>query len=104
MTVILCCKLFVIAGVISALLTETIKKVLQNMKKMDYSTNIIALIDAVVIGGIGMVIYYYLTGIPFTGPNIVWICLMILAVWFGSMNGFDKVQQTIDQIKQYIKK
>jgi hypothetical protein len=36
--------------------------------------------------------------IPFTPQNILCIGLLTVAVWLGSMLGFDKIKQSIDQI------
>lgn len=82
---------------ISSLLTEAIKKVYQNAGK-EYSANLIALINAVVVGGCGTAAAYILMGIAFTLPNIVCLLVMASAVWLGSMIGYDKVIQLVAQL------
>lgn len=42
---------------------------------------------------------YISLGIAFTPPNIVCMVLMAVAVWVGSMVGYDKVIQMIEQVK-----
>ena len=82
---------------VSGLLTEGIKKWYANVGK-NYSANLIALIDAIAVGGVGTSIAYVLMGIAFTLPNILCIVLMIAAIWLGSMLGYDKIIQLITQI------
>lgn len=94
MTIQLFMFLFTIGSLISSLITEAIKKAYMNV-----SSNIIALIDAVVVGVIGTVFAYILMGIAFNLSNVICIILMAVCIWIGSMVGFDKVKQTINQIK-----
>ncbi len=95
MTIELFIFMFTIGALISSLLTQAVKKAFKSV-----STNILALIDAIAVGVIGMIIAYILMGIPFTLPNIVCIILMSVCIWVGSMIGYDKVIQTIEQIKK----
>lgn len=94
MTITMFMFLFTIGAAVSSLLTEAIKKAFK-----DISSNVIALIDAFVIGGIGTVVAYVLMGVPFTPANFICIVLMVFCVWVGSMVGYDKVMQTISQLK-----
>lgn len=98
MTVQLFSILLIILCAISALLTEAIKKWFENIKK-NPSANLIAIIDAVIVGGGGMAAAYIWLNIPFTLPNILSIVTMIFAVGIGSMVGYDKVIQLVTQIK-----
>ena len=97
MTIEIFLLLLVAGSTVASLLTETIKKFEQN-KGVHTKNNIIALILAVVIGGIGTVSYYLIEGIPFNVVNILGILGMIVANWIGAMIGYDKVIQTIQQI------
>ena len=83
-------------SVLSSLVTEGIKKIASDKANLSY--NIVALIVALVIGGIGCGIYYQLNAIPFNTNNIIYIVLMGLASGLVSMVGFDKVKQAIEQI------
>lgn len=94
MTIQLFMFLFTIGSLVSSLMTEAIKKSFESV-----STNIIALADSILIGGIGTVFAYILIGIPFTLANVICIILMAVCIWIGSMVGYDKVMQTILQIK-----
>ena len=82
---------------ISGFLTEGIKTLFKNMNK-GYAANLIALINALVVGCGGSAIAYVLLGIAFTLPNI--LCLLVMAgvVWLGSMIGYDKVMQLVTPI------
>ena len=87
----------VLAGAVSSLITEAVKKWYTNADK-PYSSNIIALVVSVISGGLGTSVYYILKGIPWTVNNIICVLLMIVAIWVTSMVGYDKVKQLLDQI------
>lgn len=86
-----------IGATLSSLLTEAVKKFCEGAK-LNYSSNILALVDSVIIGGGGTAVVYALTGAPWNTVNIVSLILMVFAVWLGCMVGFDKVIQTAGQI------
>lgn len=90
---------FIILCSISGLLTQAIKKAFENAKK-NPSANLIALIDGIVVGGIGTSAIYVWLGIAFTLSNILAIVAMIFGITIGSMIGYDKVIQTIEQLKK----
>lgn len=83
-------------SVLSGLVTEGIKKLINDKKNFSY--NIIALIVALIVGGAGCTIYYQLSSISFTLNNIIYIILMGLASGLCSMVGYDKLKQTIEQL------
>ena len=83
-------------SVLSGLVTEGIKKLISDKANMSY--NIIALVVALVIGGVGSAVYYQLNAIPFNIDNIIYLVLMGLASGLCSMVGFDKIKQAIEQI------
>jgi len=97
MSITLFITILTIGGMVTALLTEAIKKMYANMNK-DYSPNIIALVNAIVVGCGGTAVVYMLSGIPWSANNIICLVLMSIAVWIASMLGFDKVIQTVNQI------
>ena len=41
-----------------------------------------------------------LLGIPWTVNNIICLVIMIVAVWIGSMIGYDKIIQLLKQIQE----
>ena len=94
MTIELFLFLFTIGSLVSSLLTEALKKLNKTL-----STNIIALIDAVMVGFGGTISAYVLMGIAWTPVNIVCMILMTFCIWIGSMIGYDKVMQTLAQLK-----
>ena len=83
-------------SVLSGLVTEGIKKLISD--KANTSYNVIALVVALVIGGVGSAVYYQLNAIPFNLDNIIYLVLMGLASGLCSMVGFDKIKQAIEQI------
>ena len=88
-----------LGAAVSALLTQAIKKAYANAGK-DYSANVVALINSIVIGGLGLAAAYMLLGIQWTVNNIICLVIMVVAVWIGSMIGYDKVIQTAKQVAQ----
>lgn len=97
MTITLFITVFTVGAAVTSLLTEAIKKAYQNAGK-DYSANVIALINAVVVGGGGTAVTYMLSGIPWTINNVICLILMAVATWVGAMIGYDKVVQLLEQI------
>ena len=94
MTITLFLSLFTLGSMVSSLLTEAVKKA------TDISSNLIALINAIVVGLAGTCAAYVLMGEPFNLQNIICIILMTVCIWIGSMIGYDKVIQTISQIRR----
>lgn len=95
MTINLFLVLFTVGALIASLLTQALKKL-----KEDVPANILAFIDAFVVGVAGMVIYYIIEGIPFTAANIAYIVLMAFCIFLSSTVGYDKCMQTIEQIRR----
>lgn len=91
--------LLVVFAVMVSLITEAVKKFLGNMG-VKYSANVVVLAVAFVVGIAGTSIAYIILGIAFTPLNIVYTILMVVAIWVGSMVGYDKVIQMIGQLKE----
>lgn len=102
MTNTLFMTLLVVLAVAVSLLTEAVKKLFEGTK-INYPSNVLALIISIVVGISGTAIAYVSLGIAFTPPNVMCMLLMAVAVWVGSMVGYDKVLQMVDQFK-HIKK
>ena len=98
MTVELFLVLLTVLSVLTSLFAEGIKKFLDSMK-LEYASNILVLIVAVLVGGIGTAVFYLWNDIAFTSLNIICLFLMMCANWLGAMIGYDKVMQAIKQIK-----
>ena len=97
MTITLFITMLTMGAGFTSLLTEAIKKAYQNSGK-SYSANVVALVDAIVVGCGGTAVVYMLQGIPWTVNNIICMILMGVAVWVASMIGYDKIIQLINQI------
>lgn len=98
MTITLFMALIVVLAIAVSLLTEAVKKFFEGTK-VTYSSNVVVLIVAIIVGICGTAMAYISLGIAFTPPNIICMLLMAVAVWVGSMVGYDKVLQMIEQIK-----
>lgn len=96
--------LFLLAmfSTITGLVVECVKKITTD--KANVSWNITALVTALIVGCCGCAIYYQLNGIAFTTNNIIYAVLMGFASALSSTLGYDKVKQTILQIKDISEK
>lgn len=83
-------------SIISGLVTEAIKKILTEKANLSY--NLLALIVALIVGGVGCGIYYQLNGILFTINNVIYMILMGLTSGLTAMTSYDKVKQMVLQI------
>ncbi len=97
MTVELFMILLTMCSIITSLCTEGIKKFFDFIN-MQYASNIIALVVAIFVGGVGTRIFYVFNNIEMNSINCICIFLMIGANWIGSMIGYDKVKQAIIQM------
>lgn len=98
MTLYLFMTLIVILAICVSLITEAVKKFLDDAG-VKYSSNLIVLIVSVIVGAGGTALMYLYLGIAFTPPNIICMVLMAIAVWVGAMIGYDKVLQMLEQLK-----
>lgn len=98
MTVTLFITLLAFFSTITSLCTEGLKKLFCE-HGLKYSSNLIAIVVACIVGTLGTGAYYIIYSIPFTAVNIVCIFLMGCASAVCAMVGYDKVVQTIQQIK-----
>ena len=83
-------------SVISGLVTEAIKKLVNDKANLPY--NVLALCVALIVGSVGCGLYYQLNDIVFTVNNIIYMILMGFSSGLVSMLGFDKIKQAITQI------
>lgn len=97
MTVTVFLIILTICAAVTSLLTEGIKKFLDEQRKV-YASNILVLIVAVVVGCGATALYYVNQQIPFNALNIAYLTLMGVANWLGATLGYDKVKQTIAQV------
>ena len=98
MTVTLFITLLTIFSAITSICTEACKKLLDEAK-VTYASNILVFIIACIVGIGGTAIYYILCSIEFNTINVICMILMGLATSIGAMVGYDKIVQTISQIK-----
>ena len=94
MTVEIFLTLLVFFSTATSLATEAFKKLIGN--KIPY--NILVLIIAMIVGCVGVYIYYILNNIELNSINIIYFVLMGIANWIGAMVGYDKIKQLINQM------
>ena len=100
MSVSLFIALFVGGGLVNILLTQSIKQFYYN-RNQNASPNIIALINAIVVGGGGTAFAYMLLGVQWSVNNILCLAAMMLFVWMGSMIGYSKILETYRQFRAW---
>lgn len=99
MNITLFIALLTMFSAITGVVTEGCKKLLDETSIV-YSSNIVAFIVACVVGVSGTGAYYVLNSIEFNAVNIICMFLMGFATSIGAMVGYDKVIQTIGQLKK----
>ena len=95
--------LLAICAVITAFLTQGVKKI-YTLKKKDYASNGIVLVVAAIVGLSVAAVAYLQLDIPFSSLNIIMMFALTIGNWLGAMLGYDKVTQLITQINQIIGK
>ena len=94
MTIELFLFLFTVGSSASSLLTQAMKKTFKYL-----SSNVLALISALIVGFGGTIAAYILMDINLDAKSIVCVPLMALCIWVGSMVSYDKILQTIAQLR-----
>ena len=97
MTVTFFLIILTICAAVTSLLTEGIKKFLDDQGKV-YASNVLVLTVSMIVGCGATALYYVNYQIPFNALNSVYLALMGVANWLGATLGYDKVKQTIVQI------
>lgn len=99
MNITLFVTLLAFFSAITGLCTEGCKKILDEIK-VPYASNVLAFIIACVVGVGGTAAYYIISSIEFNTVNIVFMILMGFACSLCAMVSYDKVVQTIGQLKK----
>ena len=100
MSVSLFIAIFVGGGLVNILLTQAIKQFYYN-RGQSASPNVIALVNALIVGGGGTAFAYMLLGVEWTVNNILCLVAMMLMVWMGSMIGYSKILETYRQFRTW---
>lgn len=91
--------LLLIVATMTGLVTEAVKKVLQE-GNVSYKPNILAGLVAVALSvGVGAA-YMVLTETTLNAQMAVYLIALVFLSWLSSMVGYDKVIQTISQMKK----
>lgn len=98
MTVETFLTLLTLCSIATGLLTEGVKKFLDSVN-VKYTSNIVVLFVSVVVGAGVIVTYYAMNETIITNHQLIFTVLMIVFNWLGAMLGYDKVIQTITQIR-----
>lgn len=85
-------------SVITSLVVQAIKQILDE-KGINYSANALASIVSIVLSIFSMIAYVVLENVAFTNSLVIYVIVIIVGSWLCSMLGYDKVKQTLLQIK-----
>jgi hypothetical protein len=88
-----------IVSAFTSLVTEAVKKLLQECKVTCGANTLVAIVSAVLSTAVGIG-YVVLAGITFTAQAIVCIIALIFLSWLCAMVGYDKVIQVITQFNK----
>lgn len=87
-----------LVSILTGLVTEAIKRILEEQKKQYYS-NTLAGIVAVVIAVLVDIGYTVLNNMAFDVAWVVYLIALIALSWLCAMVGYDKVIQALSQIR-----
>lgn len=91
--------LLLVVSTMTGLVTEAVKKVLQE-GSISYKPNLLAGLVAVALSvGVGAA-YIVLTETALNAQMAVYLIALVFLSWLSAMVGYDKVVQTISQIKK----
>lgn len=91
--------LLLVVSTMTGLVTEAVKKVLQE-GSISYKPNLLAGLVAVALSvGVGDA-YMVLTETELNAKMAVYLIALVFLSWLSAMVGYDKVVQTISQIKK----
>lgn len=90
--------LLLVISTLTSLVVEALKKFIGEDKK--YSSNLIAGLVAIVLSVAVGICYCIFFEITFSSQIIIYIIALVLFSWLCSMLGYDKVIQSITQLKK----
>ena len=95
--------IFIALFAVSLLTTLTVQgiKYVLDTSNANYSANILAVVVAVVLSAIVVFLYCLYANIPFTVKIGVETAVLMYLSFLVATNGYDKVIQTIKQIKKF---
>ncbi|EET60367.1 hypothetical protein BRYFOR_07563 [Marvinbryantia formatexigens DSM 14469] len=91
--------MLLIVSVLTGLFTEAVKKTLDDFGKA-YCSNILAGATAAVLAVLVDAGYVILAGAVLNSKMAVYLIALVLLSWLSAMVGYDKVMQTISQIRR----
>lgn len=81
----------------TTMITQAIKTMVESA---EFPKNLLAGIVSVVVGLVVSIFYLILNHMPMTPETAVYIIILIVLSWLCAMLGYDKVIQTLTQIKK----
>lgn len=94
MTITVCSMLVMLCSILTGLIVEAVKK-MGDITKPNITTAAVSVIVGAVVS-IGYILYY---GIAFNAQVVIIVLAIIVLSWLCAMLGYDKVMQTLAQVK-----
>ena len=95
MTITIGSFILMACSLMTALVVEAIKQMVEVKKP-----NILAAVVSVVVGIAIPCMYIIMNSLPFDTTAILYIVSIVVLSWLCAMLGFDKVVQTLEQLKR----
>lgn len=87
-----------VISVLTSLTVEAIKKILDEKHK-EYSSNLLAVIVAIVLTVVICIGYALYFSIPFTVQTVIVMVALVFLAFLSSTVGYDKVRQLLEQLR-----
>lgn len=87
-----------VSSTLTGLATEALKTILAEHNKQYYANTLAGIVALVITSAIGIG-YTFVAGIGFTAQSVISILALVFMSWLCAMVGYDKVIQTVGQIK-----
>lgn len=99
MTLEIFLAMLLMISLLTGLTVEGVKKILDEVK-INYKSNVLAGIIAIVLAIAVAVAYLILIDAIFTAKIAVYLVALMFLSWLCAMIGYDKVVQTLSQLKR----
>ena len=87
--------ILMVCSIMTGLIVEAVKQMVHVDKP-----NILAAVVSVVVGIVIPCMYIIMNNLPFDTTAILYIVSIVVLSWLCAMLGFDKVVQTLEQLKR----
>ena len=91
-------QLLLICSVLTSLVTEAVKKILSDYKKIVHANTLVAIISCVLAIAIG-ISYAVVCSVNVTAQYVIYVVALTFLSWLCAMVGYDKVMESFSNRK-----